>query len=431
MLNKKKKRIIKRNLKRIAIVGVPFAVLCVITYVSIASLSRKGESTYAFEHYYDDPSYSDNSSDYDSIDSSTGDSDVVDKNSSDEAVEVITNHDNVILDTKPESITVIVNKELRLPDDYIPSDLVVPDVSFSFSYYDEKKLMRQVAADALKELFDGAAAENIMLNGVSAYRSYDRQYDIFTDNVKKQGLEHTMKYSATPGYSEHQTGLAIDVSSKSVNNRLDESFADSTEGKWLAENAHLYGFIIRYPKDKTKITGYSYEPWHIRYVGKPLAKYIYDNNLCLEEYYNFKPSMDYSDEISYDKLTDYGIDLADVIEPTRAPTKVPTKAPTKAPEKDTQDDSNTTDDEDNTKDDSAPTGKPTGGKGDDNSGNTVDDNDGGNTQEDGNTEDGDVTPTKPPKGDSQTPTVTPTPTIIDTPTPTPDGELTPSDTPTP
>ncbi|WP_202621573.1 M15 family metallopeptidase [Anaerocolumna sedimenticola] len=417
MLNKKKKRMIKRNLKRVAIVGVPFAILCTITYASITSLSHAGESTYAFEHYYDDPSYSGSGSEYDNINKATGDSGV--GNSKDEALEVITNHDNVVMDTNPESMTVLVNKELRLPSDYIPGDLVVPDVSFSFSYYDEKKLMRQEAADALEKLFDGGKAQNIILNGVSAYRSYQRQYDIFTDNVKKQGLEHTTKYSATPGYSEHQTGLAIDVSADSVNNRLDETFGDSTEGKWLAENAHLYGFIIRYPEDKTEITGYSYEPWHIRYVGKPLAKYIYENNLCLEEYFNFEPSMDYSDQISYDNLVDYGIDLADVLEPTKAPTRVPTQAPTKEPDKNTEEDKDTEDDTKDTKDDSMkePTGKPSGGKGDeDTSGETKDANDG---------DDGNVTPTKPPKGHGSTPSVTPTPTETITPTPDPDEEITP------
>lgn len=424
---RKRKRKLKRNWKMIAIVGVPFVILCTITYSSIVTLSKAGESTYAFEHYYDDPSYSDSSKEYDTINPTTGGSIVGVGNSSDEAIEVIANHDNVVADTRPDSLTVLVNKELRLPSDYIPGDLVVPDVSYSFSYYDEKKLMRQAAADALKELFNGAAADDIVLNGVSAYRSYDRQYEIFTDNVKKQGLEHTMKYSATPGFSEHQTGLAIDVSAKSVNNRLDESFGESAEGIWLAAHAHEYGFIIRYPKDKSEITGYSYEPWHIRYVGKSLAKYIYENHLCLEEYFNFKPSMDYSDQISYDNLQDYGIDLADVIKPTRAPTK----APTKAPEKNTEEDTGTTDEEDNTKDSPGkkPTGKPSGGKKDDDkTGNTLDDNYGGNTEEDGNTgnDDGEIlTPTPPDDGEGNA-TETPTPSL--TPTPTPDGQMTPAPT---
>ncbi len=429
MLNREKKRNIKRNLKRVAIVGVPLVILCTITYASITSLSHAGESTYAFENFYDNPAYSDNNSEYDNINSmsevsETGSSD------SDGEEEVITNHDNVVLDTAPDSITVLVNKELRLPSDYIPNDLVVPDISFSFHYYDEKKLMRKEAAEALKELFTGAETDNILLNGVSAYRSYDRQYEIFTDNVKKQGLKHTMKYSATPGYSEHQTGLAIDVSAKSVNNRLDESFGKSAEGRWLAENCHLYGFIIRYPEDKTEITGYSYEPWHIRYVGKPLAKYIYENNLCLEEYYNFKPTIDYSDQLSYDNLEDYGIDLADVI-PTPTPTKVPTKEPEEetADDKNTEEDKDTADDGKSTKDDSD-TGKPSDGKGDeDNSGGTKDDSD-GNTQDDGDTghnDDGNGTP----PGDNPPSSGAPAPADGITPTPPPEGEHPPTPTVTP
>lgn len=424
MSSRRKKRKLKQRWKSIAFVVVPFAILCSITYASLLSLSKAGKATYAFENSYKDPSYSGDSDEYDTINQGeNGDN-------SDEDMRVITSHENMVPDTTPESITVLVNKELPLPSDYIPDDLVVPNVSFSFSYNDEKKLMRKVAAEALEQLFEAAKADNIYLNGVSAYRSYKRQYEIFTNNVKKQGLDHTMKYSATPGYSEHQTGLAIDVSAESVNNRLDESFGKSAEGKWLAEHAHEYGFIIRYPKDKVQITGYAYEPWHIRYVGKPLAKYIYENNLCLEEYFNFKPSIDYADDISYDSLQDYGIDLADVIEPTKAPTKIPTRVPTKTPtqepEKNTKEDTDTTDEDENTeenikgnsKDNSdkptaKPTQKPGSSKNDkDKTGNTNDNKD-SNTVEEGNNQ------------NNNEATVTPTPT------PTPEGEEEPLDIPTP
>jgi D-alanyl-D-alanine carboxypeptidase len=182
--------------------------------------------------------------------------------------------------------------------------------------------MRSEAAGALEILFSAAESENITLYAISGYRSFKRQYDIFTTNVRKQGLEHTKQYSAIPGYSEHQTGLAIDVSAKSNNNRLDVSFAETLEGKWLADNAYLFGYIIRYPEGKSEITGYSYEPWHIRYVGKVLSTYLYENDLTLEEYYNFVPSSDYTNAISYDNLEEFGIDMQDVI--TR-PTKVPPK----------------------------------------------------------------------------------------------------------
>ena len=104
-----------------------------------------------------------------------------------------------------------------------------------------------------------------------------------------KGADYTNRYSAKPGYSEHQTGLSIDVSASSIGNRLSESFGSTDEGIWLAAHAHEYGFIIRYPKDKASITGYAYEPWHIRYVGIELATYLYENNLTLEEYYNYTP----------------------------------------------------------------------------------------------------------------------------------------------
>lgn len=134
-------------------------------------------------------------------------------------------------------------------------------------------------------MFAGAKKKGYTLKGVSAYRSYERQKQIYDNNVRSRGTTQTDKVSAVPGSSEHQTGLSIDVSSDSVGCSIETSFGSTKEGKWLEKNCYKYGFIIRYPKDKTKITGYSYEPWHIRYVGKNLAKYLYKNNLTLEEYY--------------------------------------------------------------------------------------------------------------------------------------------------
>lgn len=329
MQNRRKKARQMRRIRRIFLVGLPVVLIGTMGYFSLKQLSRASESA-ASGHYYNNPSYQEEPSEYDDSDDS-GVKEEETPVSTIGAEEEIVNNDDVVLDTTPDSLTVLVNKELRLPSDYIPADLVVPDVKFSISYYDEKKLMRKTAAEALKELFDAAAYNGLSLCGVSAYRSYERQYEIFTNNVKTQGMEHTAKYSAIPGYSEHQTGLAIDVSTKSVNYRLDAFFANTPEYEWLKENAHLYGFIIRYADDKTSITGYSFEPWHIRYVGKTLAKYLYDNNMCLEEYYKFVPSEDYSQAISYDNLEDYGIDPDDVKVPTKAPTKAPTPTPSLTP----------------------------------------------------------------------------------------------------
>ncbi|NLP34073.1 MAG: M15 family metallopeptidase [Clostridiales bacterium] len=209
------------------------------------------------------------------------------------------------IDTDITSITVFINKEYALPKDYVPEDMVIPNVLFNLKYHDERKLMRPEAAAALEDLFDAAKADGYTLYGISAYRSYDRQRKIFINNIVKKGKNHTLKYSAVPGTSEHQSGLAIDVSTKSLGFKLIEAFADSPEGIWLANNAHRFGYIIRYPKDKLEITGYAYEPWHIRYVGKDLANYLYTNDLTLDEYYQYTPSEGFDFEAKYAYLINY------------------------------------------------------------------------------------------------------------------------------
>ncbi|PGD65287.1 M15 family metallopeptidase [Bacillus wiedmannii] len=183
------------------------------------------------------------------------------------------------------SVQAVVNKEYGLPEDYMPEDLVVPNVPFSFSGTVEKSHLRKEAAEALEKLFLLAKQDGIQLNAVSGFRSYEYQKGLYANNVKKKGQEHTDRFSAKPGHSEHQTGLTMDVSSKSANNELELTFANTKEGKWLKENAHRAGFIIRYPKGKEGITGYAYEPWHIRYVGD-IAESIYKKKLTLEEYMN-------------------------------------------------------------------------------------------------------------------------------------------------
>lgn len=182
----------------------------------------------------------------------------------------------------PANLLVLVNKQNSLPHDYVPANMIVPNVPFSFEGYDPRKLMRSEAAKALELLFSQAAKENITLTGVSAYRSFDRQAEIFKRNIAANPNANLT--SARPGESEHQTGLSIDVSSPSVNNALIESFGDTKEGQWLAKNAPTFGFIIRFPKGKEAITGYQYEPWHIRYVGQSTAKQITASNITLEEY---------------------------------------------------------------------------------------------------------------------------------------------------
>jgi zinc D-Ala-D-Ala carboxypeptidase len=185
----------------------------------------------------------------------------------------------------PLDIHLVVNKQRKLPDGFVPPDLVVPNVPFSFSGWDEKKQMRKEAAIALEELFASAEVAGLDLVAVSGYRSYERQTYLFNHYVETQGLEHAEQFSARPGHSEHQTGLTMDVDSAVNTTNLERSFRNTKEGEWLEKHAHEFGFIIRYPKGKEYITGYAYEPWHIRYVGKDVAKEVYEKQLTLEEFF--------------------------------------------------------------------------------------------------------------------------------------------------
>lgn len=186
----------------------------------------------------------------------------------------------------PTNILAMVNKDFTLPDNYEPSDLVKPNVEFSFGDDIPKRYLRTEAALALEELFALAEADGVELLAVSGYRSYTRQQVIFDAEKKQKGEELARQAVALPGQSEHQTGLAMDITSRSVNLEITEAFGETVEGNWVRENAHKAGFIIRYPKDKESITGYQYEPWHLRYVGKAQATAIYNNKLTLEEYFN-------------------------------------------------------------------------------------------------------------------------------------------------
>lgn len=204
-----------------------------------------------------------------------------------------------VVDTNPNSTTVLVNKEYTVAENYVPKDLVEPNIKFSFNYKDEKRKLRKVAADNLEILFQQAKSAGYELEGVSGYRSYKRQKTIYEYNLLKNGFEYTQIYSAMAGTSEHQTGLAIDISCPSMNGILTDKFGETKEGKWVAENSYKYGFIVRYPKNKSNITGYGYEPWHIRYVGTELAKYLYENNITLDEYYEYKLDSNIVDRNAY------------------------------------------------------------------------------------------------------------------------------------
>lgn len=237
--------------------------------------------------------------------------------------------DLIEVDTRADSITVLVNRKYRMDKEYVPADLVVPGIRFSFYGTYEKSYVRQVTADALEKLFEEGEKCGVILKGVSGYRSYARQQEIYNRNVSTRGESTTNLVSANPGASEHQTGLAIDVSSESVGCALETSFGDTAEGKWLAKNCHKFGFIIRYPEDKTEITGYSYEPWHIRYVGKKLASHLYKKKITLEEYYQITTKDDKVTE-PQPEINDVGDDGMDGPQMTSAPTPKTVREPAAA-----------------------------------------------------------------------------------------------------
>ena len=175
----------------------------------------------------------------------------------------------------------LVNKENPLGLKYEPKNLTKVNIDFLSDSADEEKYMDKEAAMSIEELFKTAKSEGINLIGTSAYRSYKTQVKIMNKNIKEKGLDYANNYVALPGKSEHQTGLAIDVTNEA--RCFDKT---SLEAQWLANNAYRFGFILRYPEGKENITGYNYEPWHVRYVGKEAAKEIYDKNITLEEYLN-------------------------------------------------------------------------------------------------------------------------------------------------
>src|SRR5665647_1769275 len=156
--------------------------------------------------------------------------------------------------TEKADTMVLVNKSTSLDKNYVPSDLVWVDLRGV-----RETQLRQEAAEALENLFKEADSKAITLYCCSGYRSYETQQELYQENVKTYGQKQADLVSAKPGQSEHQTGLAMDVTAESVNLDLDESFGETTEGQFVKNNAHKYGFIIRYPSNKTDITGYSYE----------------------------------------------------------------------------------------------------------------------------------------------------------------------------
>lgn len=199
----------------------------------------------------------------------------------------IPDYENMNTIENPDDFWVIVNKHNKLPDGYVPSDLVsidtinydITEIAGVPERYARNVIKIEMVND-LKEFFLAAKQDGHNLYQTTSYRSYAWQNELYTSYVKRDGKEKADTYSARPGNSEHQTGLAIDLANRDVaGKRLNEE-----DELWIKENCYKYGFILRYTEENKHITRYIAESWHIRYVGKEAAKIIYENDLSLEEY---------------------------------------------------------------------------------------------------------------------------------------------------
>lgn len=196
----------------------------------------------------------------------------------------------------PNSYALLVNKRRPLnPLNFAPSDLVVPNVP-NIASNPEIRQVRKEAATAAELMFAEAKLQGHDLVIVSAYRSFQLQTQVFNYYVERDGQKLAETYSARPGYSEHQTGLTMDIAAAGDTDVLEESFADEPAGVWAAANSHRFGFILRYPRDKDTITGYVFEPWHFRYIGVERATSMRASGFSTyEEFVGAEPAPGYVD----------------------------------------------------------------------------------------------------------------------------------------
>lgn len=192
----------------------------------------------------------------------------------------------------PASLWFIVNKQRSAPANYVPAGLRQPNVAVRASGSNEM-LLRDEAATATEQLVAAAKAEGVNLMVVSGYRSYGLQQSVYAGNVAREGQAEADKTSARPGHSEHQTGLAVDLGGTNGICQLQTCFSQTPEGKWLAANAYKYGFVIRYPEGQEGIVGYTFEPWHLRYVGPELATETQKNGQTLEQFFGLPNAPSY------------------------------------------------------------------------------------------------------------------------------------------
>jgi zinc D-Ala-D-Ala carboxypeptidase len=183
------------------------------------------------------------------------------------------------------SLWVVVNKGRQLPSTYTPANLVAPNVPLRLGPSALEMHVRSDAASAMEAMFAAAKQENIQLKLESGYRSFSEQTTVYNGYAAASGVAQADTFSARPGHSEHQTGLAADIEPLDRTCEVDQCFESTPEGKWLASNSYKYGFIIRYQKGTENLTGYEYEPWHIRYVGVELASQIHQSGQTLEQFF--------------------------------------------------------------------------------------------------------------------------------------------------
>lgn len=184
----------------------------------------------------------------------------------------------------PASIWIVVNKQRPLnPKTYAPSDLTAVGSG---------QQLRAEAAGALKDMIAGAKSAGLTITPASAYRSYDTQVSVYNNEVKTNGQPVADSQSARPGYSEHQTGLAVDIAGGGCS--IEDCFGTTAEGKWAAAHAYEYGYILRYTSDKTAVTGYRAEAWHFRYIGRELAAEMHRTGVkTLEEFFDLPAAPNY------------------------------------------------------------------------------------------------------------------------------------------
>lgn len=201
---------------------------------------------------------------------------------------------NMFAIDQPGSPWWVVNKKRPLPAGYVPPDLTVPGVRLRLAATAEQMQISGLIVPALIEMFEAAKQDGVHLVFGSGYRSEVLQRQFYNSYVAQDGQEAADRYSARPGTSEHQTGLTFDATAADGSCHLEICFAQTPEGKWLIANAQSYGFIVRYPEDKEDVTGYQYEPWHLRYVGRELAAELRRTGIqTLEEFFGLPSAASY------------------------------------------------------------------------------------------------------------------------------------------